>query len=167
MTRESHLLAVKYAYQKIYMKKGERFYRKDYYKRLEGQHYIGSIAREKGHVHAFWEFNSREILEDVELSNGFGFERKARKRRRMRNPLDRIRQREMTREELFSSGTFKLPVPLTRELNQLVEAGEIVDPVQDILLPLLGIRIFPPNEVEMVGFEMGRWGEVKFVNKER
>ncbi|TET07131.1 MAG: hypothetical protein E3J86_13935, partial [Candidatus Thorarchaeota archaeon] len=153
MSREIHLLAVRYAYQMIYMKEGERFYRKDYYKRLDGQHYIGSIAREKGHVDAFWESTSEEILEDVEFSIGFRFER--RKGRRMRNPLDMIRQREMTREELIASGTYNLPVPLTRELDQLVQAGDSVDPVQDLLLPLLGIRIFPPNEVEMVGFEMG------------
>lgn len=157
MIRESLLLAVRYAYQMVYLKEGEKFYRKDYYRRESGQHYVGSIATEKNHVHVFWVSDKEEIVEDVEPFNGFLFERKK------RNPLDMIRQREMTREELFASGTYNLPVPLTQELDRLVKAGESVNPVQEVLLPLLGIRIYPPNEVEMVGFEMGRWGEVKFV----
>jgi hypothetical protein len=162
MTREGLLLAVKYAYQMVYMKKGEKFYYNDSLRGESGQIYIGSKAGEKYHINIFWVSDREEIIEDVEPIGGpFHFQKKK------RNPLEMIRQREMTREELVASGIYNFPVSLTKELDRLIETGSIVDPVQEVLLPLIGIRIFPPNEVEMVGFEMGKWGKVRFVNKAR
>ncbi len=155
--------AVYHAYQMVYLKNGEEFYYEKELQRVYGDHlrYISSYKRGEMTIHVWWNFAEEKINEKHVKPGYIGF------KTGIENPVKKIPQREMTLEELFASGTHKIPESILRERDELKEAGLGVYEIKTrrVLLPLLGISIIPASDASEVAVDLISGDEVEFMQR--
>ncbi len=164
MGRRTHPDAVSYALDQELFEKGEKTYNDEDHRRAfltRGKRYLGSVKRGETKVHFWWISGDEEMMT---IQNGPGA---AIISGNLESPLKRIPQREMTIEELEALGEMKIPPSMQRELSYLSEIGaSVMGPLEyracDVILPLLGIKIVPESDAELVHCEEVDWGLVRF-----
>jgi hypothetical protein len=169
MPKKTHSAALRYALEQELLGNGEELYHDEDH-RLAFQDrkklYLGTVKRSERTIHYWWIRGEEEMVTIDDGPGGVFISGN------LESPLMRILQKEMTAEELEDSGDYEIPPVMMKDIDKLLENGaNVIGPLQykacDVLLPLLGIRIVPENDENLIVFESVGYGVVRFYVQRR